>query len=1079
MVSNFSVTMKIVRSSVVGIYMRLLWFFSIRVFLFAFFLIFSFSSFANKPCEGGFDGSRLHYDNKALEKREESKRWHSRFVDVFEEKALQKIWNEKPDLPVLLNALFPKDVHFIKRQLFQPDEATAVKMSEWGEALMVRAHYKHGDHIFHTNVVFSRRALLDNMNDGAKQKWLVGKNAKAAVLYLHGGGTKTTGSHVARVMVTHFRKYDIDVVSVDLPWHAQGHREFLDFETDIKVLGSFVQKYIPPNVPLFVGGHSWGSVFAEKLMTMTDRPTKDFLFHPNLKGVVILSTAVNPASGNYSMQEKYDVYSVKLSEARQRVKNEGPKHEQYIFENIVTNGKMSPLGGFYSLRSILELDQRVPDHEGRQYIPALMAVGTKDALVYLGFEKEYEYYKKLKNVETHYLDDPLPYMSAEGHPLRRVGHLIADYAAFPDTTKPVTYVLIEQFIAKQLALDSLKAGISRKVRSSSLNDADKALAIKELGEMRSFDEIRDFLETDTRIQNLNLESINYINDIFNIELQSSSTILRAEKSKQSEIPAFVNLVQLSANDLSFREFIREYRYQDQQKTSTYISYRQEKRQDNVQKISGVLSNYNSPIVRIGYLLNRLSNVNDLAGLESLHKEVKFIAEVVSKRVNNKRIESALIGLKEQIEKQISSGGGEGLHSVKEMAEQIVEENSSFFNNKSAKKGKTDPTAGGKNYSNKKLISGLVAVLLQSENLHQAKEIIRSEQLPESIGKEVTALMQKYFVIEDLIGFKYVPKKDDILKTKLSSKRKRKALAIIDQLYNVIKNKKKLDEEYNAVRKEKIDIKKDYIERLDEVRHNIKLFKETLERVEFQPPLSLRDAYEKGEKELKKVVKAVEKMDQILERMSAQVLDEVQVLSDSQIAEVFKEKRLLIDNVNNMYLQYIQSRQLLKQKVVVAGENGEMGEKFKNVVISLYGHGSDGKSSVVGPGNVYADLESIIRQLAVAEARMERISKLQIANYMEYNSLMNSLQRSISNGKKKQDTGISFFVREASNLFNVVEYPLNRVLNGEYGNIRLNGENGEGVMDYINSNNVRPVFVKAVERWEDLHSKVPPLLPTSE
>ena len=221
----------------------------------------------------------------------------SRFVDVVEERALQKRWNEKPKIPALLKFLLPQGVHFIKRQLYQPGNATAVKLGEWGSEVIARTHHKYEDRVFHTNVVFSTRALMDNLKEGGKHNWLVGKNATAAFLFLHGGGTKSTGFHVGANMVTRFSHYGIDVISVDLGWHGQGHREFLNVESDIGVLSSFVKKYVPPHVPLFVIGHSWGSVFSELIMRRTDRPTEEFSFHPNLQGVVILSTALDAAPG--------------------------------------------------------------------------------------------------------------------------------------------------------------------------------------------------------------------------------------------------------------------------------------------------------------------------------------------------------------------------------------------------------------------------------------------------------------------------------------------------------------------------------------------------------------------------------------------------------------------------------------------------------------------------------------------------------------------------------------------------------------------------------------------------------------
>ena len=245
------------------------------------------------------------YDKKAPP----SKSFYTRIVNIAIERDLQKNWNEEPDIPEFLKFLLPLDGH-PKLQLYESGNETEVKLGEWGNRIH-RAYYKHEGRIFYTNVTFSTRAFPDNPSDGTRYNWVVRKNAEAVVLFLYGKGWVKFDFHVAENIMTHFNRYGVDVVSLDLPLHVT--REMVlsdaDAKTNIKVLGSFVQQYIPPHIPLFVVGHNLGSVFAEKLMTI-DRPSEDFFFHGNLKGAVILSNGVNTVPGK-SREERYHAHYFK------------------------------------------------------------------------------------------------------------------------------------------------------------------------------------------------------------------------------------------------------------------------------------------------------------------------------------------------------------------------------------------------------------------------------------------------------------------------------------------------------------------------------------------------------------------------------------------------------------------------------------------------------------------------------------------------------------------------------------------------------------------------------------------------
>ena len=417
-----------------------------RIFLLLFFL-FHFNIFADLECSDVFNGSRLGYAIKMEQKHsKDADTVHPKFANIQEERQFVSLWNEVPDMPNRISYLLPKHVHLINHQLPRPANVTTVKLGEPGSSvLMARASYSYADRIFSTNVAFSTRALTSNlfsMKEPDSKNWLVGEDATAAILYLHGGGTRSTGGHTAEGLISHYKPLGVDVVALDLPWHAEGHREVLpNFKSEIRVLSAFVKKYIPPNVPVFVWGHSWGALWGETLMRMTDGSHGEFSFHPNLKAVLLMSPPVDAAPGQ-SMKRKLEEYQRRIEDSRKNKSHLYAPNELLIWTQFVEQGKISPISGVVTINSIAELDQTLPKHRGENFIPALMVVGKRDPLVYVGFEDLFSVYRELRNVEAYYLDD--------------VGHLLRDYS-YPGTKnkEPVDIRLASNFIAKHIGVEKL------------------------------------------------------------------------------------------------------------------------------------------------------------------------------------------------------------------------------------------------------------------------------------------------------------------------------------------------------------------------------------------------------------------------------------------------------------------------------------------------------------------------------------------------------------------------------------------------------------------------------------------------
>lgn len=491
-------------------------FLKIKIFILAILVTFSFFSFADY-CEEGFHftGSKLYYAGKVFKSGiiKASRRLFPTFVDPQKDRDLVDRWNEPAHAPELLTRHLPEGAYFIKHQQYQAGSPTAVKLGQPGNEIMVRASYEYGGRELHTNVVFSTRALLSNMR--TKNNWFAGEDAKAVLIFLHGGGTRSTGAHVAAGQVTHFKKYNVDVVSMDLPHHGQGSREIMDLESEIGALAAFVQKYIPPHVPVIVAGHSWGSVLAEKLMTMTDRPKQDFLFHESLTAILLFSTAIDPAPGE-SPQEKAKAYYKIIHDVNHNRQDEVPESERNMWKNIPKDGKTSVVGGWYASGTIFQLDQSLPAHRGREYVNTYVVVGAFDSLVYLGFEGLYNRrYSSLENVIDFKVLRELPYRYSRNKddPPKRVGHLLGDYKTEDGKETNVQFSLTRRYIQRELyqsAVREIKKLVIEQVEESSLDAQTRSLILTDLERMSSIEDISWFIYTNAAVQKLESSSLQLI-----------------------------------------------------------------------------------------------------------------------------------------------------------------------------------------------------------------------------------------------------------------------------------------------------------------------------------------------------------------------------------------------------------------------------------------------------------------------------------------------------------------------------------------------------------------------------------------
>ncbi len=723
----------------------------LKPIIFLYLLLFPCISFSELECKNAF--AKLYYEFQVLKQLPESRKVEPTGVNFVKDIKLSKLWNlppSNPKVPEMLNALLPEGVHLLRYQLYKPATQTTIKLRPpTGYTIMGRASFPHPSSpklTLHTNVAFSIGALVDNME--TQKNWLAGAGAKAVILYLHGGGTKSTGAHTAVNMINHYHNLGIHVVAVDLPYHGQGPRDLLSLEGVIKMLGSFARKYLPPHVPLFVAGHSWGALFAEQLMRMTEQP--DFHFHKSLSGAIILSNAFTGATPNTPREVIYENYTKILDEVNTSRQNEAADMEKGLWEEIIRRGKYSLLGSSYATKIILEALQYIPEHKGKKFIPALMLVGEYDPLVFLGFEKLYrEYYEGLENVEAHFLDT-LPYKLDRNRKETKVGHIIQDFLT-TDKKEGMQDKLITAFIEKQLTLFNIKTAkenVAGFIEQSLLKQ--NQLSLEELNSQGSFGEIKHFIEANPHVQSHSPDNITNLKQ--NIDRLEERVQLSA--SKKVNIPTYFRIVQEYANNLAFRNFLRDFEFMKDQKVLPNFNLAMDKLRAINQKVVTLLLPYSNPQLRIAFWLTQLSEVKDFNKLNSLKGELNYLTSPDHlNKIRNKKIKDILLSLKDQITTAIPSqeesstfklNGHNSLPIITETALRTLNEHLKPEFKKL------------QNSSQTKKPVHFVNNLLKLKDIESIEKEIASYQLPDTVNKKLLQLINEHLENDQIINSLYVP-----------------------------------------------------------------------------------------------------------------------------------------------------------------------------------------------------------------------------------------------------------------------------------------------------------------------------------
>ncbi len=449
---------------------------------------------------------------------EKSADYHPRDT-IIENQERAKLWNRPPYIktPSMLQFLLPDGVHPINHSLPYSPSPTIVRLPEPGVAIIARASYPYKDETFWTNVIFNRAALYDNFHSNSPHhKWLVGPSAKAAVLFLHGGGTRTATSSNFTEEIGHISRFGMDGIAIDLPVHGNGSTEIRSLKEHVLAISEFTKKYIPPNVPLFVYGHSFGGAFAEIIMQMSDN--KDNPFHPSLQGVIIASAPIH--NSKLPTRKMLKDYNRRINIARKKT-NQLVLPENNIIHNLIQNNKISLLNSLFTSVGLHEVDYSFPAHKGDQYLPTLFLMGKYDQLVYLGFENLFkQYYDRLTNVKTIYFDKEKT-LGNEDDPVM-VGHLLANYIN-KETSHPIHLQETVAFILETLN-----------------NKTNSKISLEELKKHNNRHEKNNYIIQIAQLWSNDLSFRNWFDHIYFEEHKKFGIVKQKNINKQRQITEEIN-----------------------------------------------------------------------------------------------------------------------------------------------------------------------------------------------------------------------------------------------------------------------------------------------------------------------------------------------------------------------------------------------------------------------------------------------------------------------------------------------------------------------------------------------------------
>lgn len=543
---------------------------------------------------------------KATAKERASQVIAPKFNHPQQELMAAKTWNGVKG-PELVQALLPDGIQLIDHALLGANEDGVVKT---GTGSMVHLRARIGE--TGTNIGVNINALKSNLNRDVKS--LVRDNADAAIVFIHGGGTKTTGHHVAASLMSWMNVRNVDVISLDLPWHGEGARLSLEsVKAYLELVRRFSQEYVAPSgKPVIFMGHSLGGVVADLYMRM----------YPNDKlfsAVVPLSTVADALPGATAEQK---ILQEALIAEKNKTNVNIPAAERDLGEWLARQNKLSPTCGMFCQVLMFGLDWTFPKHKGDEYLPALYVIGEGDGL-YQGYEQSFaENVAGLSKAQLKVVGQRRDLKDKDGK-LMTIGHLIFDHRPRVD-------------FAADLPEATKQSILNGTIKEAEFNQLRQAGQITMAAEYK-FEDLSD-PETFVMLKN-------FIGQVIGKPL---------ERSKADNAPLEL-VAQAYANNLVFREFAKTYVFQHMRATekTTLLGEQMGKIQQMIRKFAQIkkenngklteeqqqkLDSYNAQFKQISSILAQKGEVGaeDQARYQELQQQLQNLNSALMPQMNNDR-----------------------------------------------------------------------------------------------------------------------------------------------------------------------------------------------------------------------------------------------------------------------------------------------------------------------------------------------------------------------------------------------------------------------------------------------------------
>ena len=322
-------------------------------------------------------------------------------------------WGKTFIAPQAMQNMLPEGIFFINH-IQNGSDGTGIVKRESGDWISLR--YSHSDPLKSTNLGLSAKNIVDWA--GEDKKYITRKDSKAVMLWLHGGGTRTTGYQTGSVLTNMLDSYGIDVISFSLPWHDEGPRHiFRNVDEFSDWLLELIKTHIPTDKPVLISGHSMGGLLSDLMMRRSGDP--NFSLGQRVSGFISMAPVADMAPGK-SRKKKLRLNQNFKDKIKNLYQDMSPSDKR-ILETLAREGKTAHLTFLFVNLMLFDQDWTLPKDLGENLKPNLAIVGKGDGVTYTGLENFFEtYLKPLINVDFKIIQ---PSINKQGQIENHAGHV--------------------------------------------------------------------------------------------------------------------------------------------------------------------------------------------------------------------------------------------------------------------------------------------------------------------------------------------------------------------------------------------------------------------------------------------------------------------------------------------------------------------------------------------------------------------------------------------------------------------------------------------------------------------------------